>query len=243
MDRNSVYNNNRFTVFYYADHILFQDDKKLWFEWKEKQLNGYLASIIDPDSSCSTADNLAGQVFSKFLSNNFDLKTLRILDIGCGPLKVPNYLRGANLNMCVGLDPFPSKFGGNFIQGTAEYIPIPDQTFDLVIAASVVDHMFDVIRAVNEIRRVLKKNGKFVIWDHLKSPVKNLIGSKYKCNWYRIYNNGLIFKLNHKKDDPFHMTISRKKDWSTKLSGILESANFQLANHDSENNFSIWIKR
>lgn len=47
------------------------------------------------------------------------------------------------------------------VAGKTEAIPYPDDTFDIVHASSVIEHVGDVDRAVAEIHRVLKPGGVF----------------------------------------------------------------------------------
>ncbi|UCH84129.1 MAG: class I SAM-dependent methyltransferase, partial [Candidatus Latescibacterota bacterium] len=45
--------------------------------------------------------------------------------------------------------------------GSAENLPYDDESFDLVIASFVLEHVLDVDKALSEINRVLKKGGAF----------------------------------------------------------------------------------
>ena len=47
------------------------------------------------------------------------------------------------------------------VDGTAESIPYKDETFDMVHASSVIEHVLDVDKAFEEIYRVLKVEGLF----------------------------------------------------------------------------------
>jgi SAM-dependent methyltransferase len=53
--------------------------------------------------------------------------------------------------------------------GQAEAIPFPDDTFDIVIATSVMEHVADLDRSLREIRRVLVDGGMF--WFNCASAV------------------------------------------------------------------------
>ncbi|PYS46577.1 MAG: methyltransferase type 11 [Acidobacteria bacterium] len=93
----------------------------------------------------------------------------RILDVGCGT--------GANLMML-------SQFGDaegvdisedalsfcrerglkNVRHGAAEKLPYEDETFDLVTALDVVEHLDDDVAGLNEMRRVLRPNGHLLLF-------------------------------------------------------------------------------
>lgn len=90
---------------------------------------------------------------------------LSILDVGCGA--------GGNIKILgefgavTGLDISEEalKFARthsafkNLVQGNAEQLPFPDNTFDLVSALDVLEHIPNDQLAVQEMFRVLKKNG------------------------------------------------------------------------------------
>lgn len=90
---------------------------------------------------------------------------LSILDVGCGA--------GGNIKILgefgavTGLDiseealKFAKTRGvfKNLVQGNAERLPFPDNTFDLISALDVLEHVPDDQQALREIFRVLKKGG------------------------------------------------------------------------------------
>ena len=93
----------------------------------------------------------------------------RILDVGCGT--------GGNLNVLAqfgdaeGVDvsadalEFCRQRGLlNVRQGAAEALPYDDDTFDLVTALDVVEHIDDDVAGLREFRRVLKPDGKILLF-------------------------------------------------------------------------------
>lgn len=94
---------------------------------------------------------------------------LSILDVGCGA--------GGNIKILgefgavTGLDiseealKFAKTRGvfKNLVQGNAERLPFPDNTFDLISALDVLEHVPDDQQALREIFRVLKKGGLALI--------------------------------------------------------------------------------
>jgi len=46
--------------------------------------------------------------------------------------------------------------------GDTTKIPFPDHTFDIVIAADVLEHIHDLHTVIKEIKRVLKRDGSII---------------------------------------------------------------------------------
>ncbi|HBB94308.1 MAG TPA: methyltransferase type 11 [Blastocatellia bacterium] len=93
----------------------------------------------------------------------------QILDVGCGT--------GANLKMLAqfgdaqGVDvssdavAFCRERGlGNVKLGAAESLPFEDNGFDLVTALDVVEHMDDDVAGLREMRRVLRPEGRLLLF-------------------------------------------------------------------------------
>lgn len=93
----------------------------------------------------------------------------RILDVGCGT--------GANLELlsefgqAEGVDvsadalAFCRQRGLTHVkQGEAENLPYPDETFNLVTALDVVEHLDDDVAGLKEMRRVLRPGGRALLF-------------------------------------------------------------------------------
>jgi ubiquinone/menaquinone biosynthesis C-methylase UbiE len=52
----------------------------------------------------------------------------------------------------------------SLLAAEAERLPYPSQTFDAVVADSVLEHLDDPARAVAEWRRVLRPGGRLIVW-------------------------------------------------------------------------------
>ena len=56
-------------------------------------------------------------------------------------------------------------FNMEFIEGLAESLPFEDESFDIVITRLAFHHFINIEAPFLEMKRVLKKGGKLVIWD------------------------------------------------------------------------------
>jgi ubiquinone/menaquinone biosynthesis C-methylase UbiE len=98
------------------------------------------------------------------------------LDIGCGPKGSLTWL--ANARYAVGLDPLAegyAEFGIRqhpmlYLKAQVEEIPMPSAYVDVVFSMNSLDHVDDLKRACQEIRRVLKPGGHFIGSLNLEEP-------------------------------------------------------------------------
>ena len=97
------------------------------------------------------------------------LKTQRILDVGCGT--------GANLKMLAaygkaeGVDISPQAVdfcherGLDSVKlGAIEQLPYESDSFELVTALDVIEHLDDDISGLREMRRVLRRDGRLLVF-------------------------------------------------------------------------------
>ena len=93
-----------------------------------------------------------------------------ILDLACGT-GIASAPFAANGFPITGVDSSPAmlakaaeRFPGNeFVLGTAEALPFPDERFDVVVSAQAF-HWFDRSRALAEAHRVMRSGGTIAIW-------------------------------------------------------------------------------
>lgn len=89
-----------------------------------------------------------------------------ILDIGCGVgdyckelIKISSRVIGADIFV----EYAKKRFKLEFIVMSAEMIGFKDNTFDKIFCINVIEHLRNPKKALSEIQRVLKPNGKFVL--------------------------------------------------------------------------------
>ena len=123
-------------------------------------------SDIFPDS-IETSDFRVSAVL-KFFGN---IKGKKVLDVGCGKGRFSKIMadKGA---ITTGIDPSEKMIedakkikNANFILGSATKLNFPDKSFDYVLSVEAVEHIPETEKAVKEMIRVLKDNGKIVIID------------------------------------------------------------------------------
>jgi ubiquinone/menaquinone biosynthesis C-methylase UbiE len=103
-----------------------------------------------------------------------------VLEIGIGAgLNLPYY--SAQAERVIGLDPSPKMLAMarqatstavrvELIEGAAESIPLSSGSIDTVVSTWTLCSVPDLLRALGQIREVLKSNGKFIFVEHGRSP-------------------------------------------------------------------------
>ena len=169
--------------------------------------------------------------WKKFINLN---KNSKILQIGCGPEDIINYIStGKKYAIDPLADFYKKKFNLNynsvmFLEGRAENLPFEDKFFDLVILANVLDHVENPEKALSEIKRVMKNNGVF--------HFENLFYQKNFIRIAKIYGTlkelltGSIFNVHH----PFMFTLKKLKVLLSKdFSIIHEEAGREIGFYDN----------
>lgn len=80
---------------------------------------------------------------------------------------------------------------GADVVGDIHAIPLKDESVDAIICSSVLEHVKDPIRAVLELKRVLKKGGKIFVYVPSIYPYHARKGS-YPDYW-RFFDDSLLF--------------------------------------------------
>ena len=110
----------------------------------------------------------------------------RVLEIGIGSgLNLPFYSR--NVARVIGLEPSPRLLAmarrvertGNgpveFIEGSAEAIPLQDASVDTVVTTWTLCSIPDALRALCDMRRVLRPGGRLLFVEHGRAPDPKVI--------------------------------------------------------------------
>jgi ubiquinone/menaquinone biosynthesis C-methylase UbiE len=105
----------------------------------------------------------------------------RVLEIGVGSgLNLPFY--SAKVRHVIGLDPSPKLLSmarqaarpamapAEFVEGSAEAIPLEDRSVDTVVTTWTLCSIPDAPRSLREMRRVLKPGGHLLFVEHGRAP-------------------------------------------------------------------------
>jgi len=105
-----------------------------------------------------------------------------VLEIGMGAGHNLPYYRIEQVERVVGIDPCSTSWALaqpraaslgvplEFIEGSAESMPLPDEEFDTVLMTYSLCTIPDAQSALQEIRRVLKPGGRLVFCEHGEAP-------------------------------------------------------------------------
>lgn len=86
-----------------------------------------------------------------------------LLDVGAGQGTLVRIARVAGVEAC-GIEPFwPDPIDPNVRRGFAEDLPFPDGSFDTVTCFSVLESVRDPVRALQEMGRVIRGDGRLVV--------------------------------------------------------------------------------
>ncbi len=135
---------------------------KIWWELFK---NGEKVYIEDPSHNLIVEESRWADTFEAFGRLNWKKKGW-LLDIGCGIQEMPSYLKNYPTDYIVGMDPLKpvKEHPFRFVQGIAEFIPFEDESFDYIVSVTSLDHVLLLDKALQEIYRVLRKDGKLLLW-------------------------------------------------------------------------------
>lgn len=164
----------------------------------------------------------------KIISRYKDIGMSKILDIGCGS----GYLDGIVIKQArlhIGVDFVDERKAKDFpfLASSALCLPFKNSSFDIVICNHVIEHVPEQDKVLDEISRVLKKDGICYItspnklWPiepHLKLPFLSLLPRRIADAYVRITNKGKVY-------DIYPMTY---RQFNRKLQRLFNVENFTL---------------
>ena len=104
--------------------------------------------------------------YAQALSSSAVLNTITLDIVGVDPNEsMVTYARDAYERELLGR----SESSFRTVKGVAEALPFPDGSVDVVVSTLTLCSVVDQQKALSEIRRILKPNGKFLFWEHVLS--------------------------------------------------------------------------
>jgi len=131
--------------------------------WGELQGLEYAMYLEDPVGVFSHDDHKSAKMVGEAI--NFSAQGT-CLDVGCGALSLPSYIKHCPNVEFFGVDPY---FGDSdrefpFVQALGEFLPFKEESFDNALIATSLDHVYFPEIVLKNIHRILKKRGKLFIW-------------------------------------------------------------------------------
>lgn len=220
---NLEYDYSQGKFIYNYDKLLFESHKDNFLLNKVLNNNGYISYKFLADASLSLSTRKDVIDFKNYIYEQITIhkkinKKINFLDVGCGLLELPGYLDFDLENVeLFGIEPIhESKFKGNLIIGCSEYIPLEANSMDYIIFATSLDHVCSLVSTIHETHRVLKSDGKVIIWmsdqskslfEYIKDKLrilKNYFTKGYRTDLYYVYPNYTVLGVPHGAVDPFH---------------------------------------
>lgn len=137
-----------------------------------------------------------------------------VLDAGCGTGEMMEFLKENNFENFIGYDisfnmlVHAKKRAEKLVCADAENLPFADNSFDVIYARALLHHLFNVPKALSEIKRVLKPDGEVVFADTNKSFINDLPR--------KIMNKGEHFAESHRNFKSSEIIEFIKKDFEIK---------------------------
>jgi len=102
-----------------------------------------------------------------------------VLDNGCGTGILFDYLdkyncRTIGIDISKGMIEKSRKSNKPLICGDSQFLPFKEKSFDIIFGRSLLHHLLDPKNGIEEMRRVVKKNGKIILADTNNSILSRL---------------------------------------------------------------------
>lgn len=159
------------------------------------------------DRRLSSAKNVV-LPYIKQIENKLERTNVSIIDVGSGPTCLARFFKNGKK---VYLDPLMDFYkeyykdklpaGGRLINSMAESMPFSNETFDVAFCYNALDHSFEPLKIISEIKRILKPGGYLLLGIYTHNPILKFMRFLAEKSW--------IFK---EKPHPYSFTIQNLKD-------------------------------
>ena len=138
-----------------------------------------------------------------------NLKLGNVLDLGSGTGASYYDLKKYNV---VALDPDEAMLSLNKFEkkvvGKSENLPFDDNYFDNIFCCFVLRNVENINKTFNEVRRVLKKDGKFILLD-MSRPRNNVLKQFHKIGTYIVLHLIGLITFNLKEYRFLHFSLDK----------------------------------
>lgn len=123
----------------------------------------------------------------------------RVLENGCGVGQYVTHLAPFAGKRIVGLEydferaRQAHNAGGDVVTAAGEYLPLPDDTFDMILSHEVLEHVRDDVLALREMARVLRPGGRILLF----VPNRGYPVETHGIYWQGRYHFGNIPLVNY----------------------------------------------
>lgn len=157
-------------------------------------------------------------IVSKLVQALNDKTDSRILDVGCAGGYLMRFLEKMGFGEISGIDISDSavaickkKGVKNVMTADCTKTSFKNSMFDIVTAIDILEHVKDEKAALNEWRRILKKNGRLIVF----APAFTFLWSQHDeiCHHYRRYSRSTLINTLKK----VNFTIERSSYWNFSL--------------------------
>ena len=126
---------------------------------RRRQGSAVLRSGVPYASSDTTLSLLPGAAVGEWLADHQDLVRGDLLDLGCGNQPYRGWYEPL-VSTVTALDAAPLP--GVDVVAMADDVPLPDASFDVILATEVLEHVNDAEKAMSEIFRLLRPGGHVI---------------------------------------------------------------------------------
>jgi ubiquinone/menaquinone biosynthesis C-methylase UbiE len=128
-----------------------------------------------------------------------------VLDVGCGRGYLSNYIANRISGLVVGMEVSKTNLSGynwaknldsqceiTFILGDINHLPFKEDAFDLMICASILEHVTNLEGAIKEMAGSIKKNGRLIAGYPIETKLFMVLVKMFARDWMSIRDPNIL---------------------------------------------------
>ena len=141
---------------------LYMDFKSLVYDMTPKE---YAEAYQMLDSRATDRPTDMNEATIRTMLRGIDSSAVSLLDVGCGRGYWLDRVAAVKQIALTGYDVYDhvDLKHADYKEGTIEKLPFPDRSFDVVTATCILEHVVDINAAVQELKRVARKQVMIVV--------------------------------------------------------------------------------